>query len=145
MSVLIRLVVALVATLALGVHARSPTRAALSRARQVEVRSTSGVSRRVTGPARVARVVRWFDALPIDRRRGVFACPFIRSDSPTVTFAFLGADGSLLARATVLDAFRGISGVCNPIRFSVGDSRPHLLLGGRLLLRVQRLLGVRFG
>jgi hypothetical protein len=45
----------------------------------------------------------------------------------------------------VLDAFRGISGVCNPIRFSVGDSRPHLLLGGRLLLRVQRLLGVRFG
>jgi hypothetical protein len=114
--------------------------------REVDIRSSRGISRRVAEPARVARIVRWFDALPRLRHTNVrYFCPMIRAGSPVVRFAFRGASGRVLARARVLDAFRGISGRCNAIQFTVPGHRKQPLIGGRLLLRVQRLLGVRLG
>jgi hypothetical protein len=144
MAAFARLVAALLAALTLGAHHRPPANAVLHGARQIDVSSTSGVSRRVTDPAEVAKIVSWLEALPA-ARRGLYMCPYIRADSPKVRFVFRAAGGGILARARVLDAFRGLSGPCNPIQLEVGARRPQLLSGGRFLLRVQRLLGVRFG
>jgi hypothetical protein len=145
MSVSIRLVAALVAAFTLGAPAVRPTRAVLSGARRVDIRSSSGVSVRTGDPAAVAKISRWLERLPRAPAHRAYFCPLIRADSPTVRFAFRGAGDGLLARAGVLDAFRGVSGVCNPISLSASGHRRELLLGGRFLLRVQRLLGVRFG
>jgi hypothetical protein len=141
MVTLARLLLSLAAALALVGHSATRLPSSVG---TVDVHSSHGISRLVTDPVKVGRIVRWFDALPVDRARGEFDCPFIRANSPSVTFAFRAANGNLLARARVLDAFRGVSGPCNPIRFSVAGARPQLLLGGRFLLRVQRLLGIRF-
>jgi hypothetical protein len=144
MTGLARVVVTFVAALGVAGAAFAAGHRVPSGVAAIDVRSSRGTSRHVTDPAKVARIVRWFDALPV-ARRGLYNCPNIRADSPTVRFAFRTADGSLLARANVLDAFRGFSGPCNPIRFSVPGHRERSLNGGRLLLRVQRLLEVRFG
>jgi hypothetical protein len=143
MAAFARLVAALLTALTLGVHHSPPANAVLRGARQIDVSSTSGASRRVTDPAKVAKIVSWLEALP-SARRGLYMCPMIRASSPKVRFVFRAAGGSILARARVLDAFRGLSGPCNPIELKVRGQRRELLRGGRFLLRVQRLLGVRF-
>ena len=62
---------------------------------------------------------------------------------PTVTFDFHAtAGGALLAQARVID-FRGASGPCNPVQFSIRGRRETPLIGGSFLEQVQRLLGVR--
>jgi hypothetical protein len=115
--------------------------------REIEIRSTTGVSRRVTDQRKVERIVGWFDALPVVQQLGaVFACPNMGVAPPTVTFVFRRPDGAVLARASMLDAFGGISGPCNPIRFGTeGQVKFRPLIGGRFLPRVQRLLGTSFG
>jgi hypothetical protein len=145
MAVLVKLLLTLIAALTLSAPPNRLASLILSRVHEVDVRSSSGVSRQVTDPAQVARIVRWFEALPADHRRGIFACPLIRADSPTVRFDFRGASGSVVAQARMLDAFRGFSGPCNPIAFSILGHRQTPRIGGSFLLRVQRLLGVRFG
>jgi hypothetical protein len=111
--------------------------------RTIEIRSPAR-SVRVTDPARVRRIERWFDAMPA-AEPGLYRCPNIRGGTPRVRFAFLTADSSALARASLLDAFSGVSGPCNPVAFRLPGHRVRPLIGGRMLLRVQRLLGVRFG
>lgn len=113
--------------------------------RKIDVRVASKPATRVTARARVRRIARWFDALPVAQPGGTYACPFIRSDSPTVVLEFRGAHGALLARARMLDAFRGVSSPCNPVRFSSGGNRQTPLIGGRFLLRVERLIGTKLG
>ncbi len=100
------------------------------------------LTRTVTDPARVAKIVRWFDALPIVQPGGLYACPAIAG--PSVRFAFAGADGTVLARADVM-YLGGLSTPCNPIRWSVGGHRKTALVGGRFLRRVESLLGERLG
>jgi hypothetical protein len=145
MTRLIGLLVALVAALLLGTHQGHSANPVLRGVREIDLRSTSGVARRVTDQAQVVRIVRWLDALPNDHRRGMFACPMIRADSADVRFVFHGATGSVLARARLLDAFRGVSGVCNPMSLEIRGHPERELIGGRFLLRVQRLLGTHFG
>jgi hypothetical protein len=146
MAPLVRLLVAFMAALALAASAWAAVHRVPDGVTTIDVRSSHGISRHVTRPARVAAIVRWFDALPSLRHTKVhYFCPMIRADSPVVRFAFRAASGSVLARARLLDAFRGISGRCNPIQYRVSGHRERLLLGGSLLRRVQRLLGVRFG
>lgn len=111
--------------------------------RTIEIHSPARVVR-VTDPARVLRIERWFDAMPA-AEPGRYYCPMIRAGSPRTRFAFVAADGSVLARASMLDAFRRLSGPCNPVAFRIPGHRVTPLDGGRTLLRVQRLLGVRFG
>jgi hypothetical protein len=110
--------------------------------RTIEIRSPARVVR-VSDRGRVLRIERWLDALPA-AKSGIY-CPMIRADSPTVRFSFRAANGRVLARASMLDAFKGRSGPCNPIAFSLPGHPERPLTGGRFLLRVQRLLGVRFG
>jgi hypothetical protein len=111
--------------------------------RTIEIRSPARTVR-VSDPAHVRRIERWFDAMPV-ARPGLYRCPNIRGGTPTVRFAFLAAAGTALARASMLDAFGGLSGPCNPVAFRIPGHRVRLLIGGRMLPRVQRLLGVRFG
>jgi hypothetical protein len=100
-------------------------------------------SHQVTGGAKVARIIRWFDALPIAQPGVGLYCALIRSDSPTVRISFLDGNGDVLARASLLDAFHGVSSPCNPIRFSIHGHTQTPLVGGRFLLRVERLLRIR--
>jgi hypothetical protein len=141
MTAFARLVATLLAGLLLGAHHSPPANAILRGARQIDVSSTAGVSRRVTDHVKVATIVRWLDALPA-ARTGLYMCPMIRADSPKVRFVFRAASGRVLARARVVAAFRGLSGPCNPIAFRAPGHRERLLSGGDFLLRVQRLLGV---
>jgi hypothetical protein len=137
MAVLAQLLV----TLALVGH---PATRVPTGVRTIEIRSPARVVR-VTDRGRVLRIERWLDALPA-AKSGTYYCPmFIRAGTPTVRFAFRASNGRVLARASLLDAFKGRSGPCNPIAFSLPGHRDRPLTGGRFLLRVQRLLGVSFG
>jgi len=149
MAALARLLLTFVAALTLAASAppagigageRVPARVAA-----VDVRSSRGASRHVTDPVKVVKLVRWFDALPRLRPGDLRYCPMIRLGGPIVSFAFRHPSGHVVARGKVVDAFRGLSGPCNPIVFRIRGHRETLLLGGRFLLRVQRLLDVRFG
>ena len=135
MATLARLVLALTAALALVGHPATHIPAGV---RTIVVHSSSrGISRRVTDPAKVAKIVRWFDALP-KAPRGVYYCPLIRYRPPT-TFEFRGADGALLTRArTPGSAACGFS-----IDYSVGGLKQKPLLAERFLVKVGRLLGLR--
>jgi len=108
--------------------------------RTIEIRSPTRVVR-VADPAPVRRIERWFDAMRA-ARPGLYGCPMILARTPRVRFAFSAANGTVLARASM---FEGISGPCNPVAFRVSGHRVKPLVGGRILLRVRRLLGVRLG
>jgi hypothetical protein len=91
----------------------------------------------VTDPVKVAKIVRWFDALP-RAPRGVYYCPLIRYRPPT-TLEFHGVDGALLARArTPGHAACGFS-----FDFSVLGRSERPVQTRSFLVRVGRLLGLR--
>jgi hypothetical protein len=126
---------------AVWVYPRSPREKAPSAVREIDVRA-HGVSRKVTDPAKVARIVRWFDSLPITPPGVSLFCglPLARH----VTFVFRSAGGVRLASAV---APAGGASICDPIDFSV-RGRKQVPLVDRLpahgfVHRVQRLLGVR--
>lgn len=107
--------------------------------RQV-VLSKPGGTRRVTAPAEVRRIVRWFDALPaVQPSVGVFACPAIYPGRPSVTVEFRGSGGALLARARTPGL--EMCGFSIDVRIR-GRRQPPLALG-TFLERVQRLVGMR--
>lgn len=121
---------------------RPPAEAVPAGVTRIEIGEPADRSLRlVTKPAEVATIVRWFDALPVVQSLGaLYGCPNMGADPPTVTFGFLDARGKALATASLLNAYRGVSGVCNPIRFGIGGQAQRPLLGGRFLIRVNRLL-----
>jgi hypothetical protein len=101
------------------------------------------LSRSVTGPARVRRIISLIDRMPIVQP-GAYGCPAFPAGQPVVRFDFrAGPDQPLLARASLTDYGFG-SGPCNPVSFSIRGTPQKPLLGGSLLGQVQRLLGVRF-
>jgi hypothetical protein len=133
MATLARLVLSVVAALALVGHPATRIPAVVQ---SIDVHSARGVSRHVTDPVRVAKIERWFDALPVAPHR-IYYCPFIRYTPPT-TFAFRGAGGAVLARArTPGHAACGAS-----LDYSVRGRARKPLLTERFLVRVGRLLGV---
>lgn len=89
---------------------------------------------RITEPKRIARVVRWFDALPVSPPYFGFGCYFAKS-SP-VRIDFVGAGGRELATASGSTPY---SSYCYPITFSVEGLKYPSLNGGNVLLRIERL------
>ena len=108
--------------------------------REVDVQ-TRKAQVRVTSAAKVRRIVRLFDALPIVQP-GIYGCPPDTIRRPPMSLRFLSARGALLARASVPGSFA--TGSCAPIEFWIGSHRQKPL-SGHLYGRIERLLGVRFG
>lgn len=139
MATLARLVLSLAAALALVGH---PATRLPSGVRTIDVRSPAGLVR-VTDRAKVVRMVRWFDRLPA-ARRGLFACPMLVR-GPTITLVFRDT-GGVVARARYaanLPHHSLVSTQCDPIFLSLFGQRGRPLVGGRVLQRVERLLGAR--
>ncbi len=137
MATLAHMVLSLAAALALVGHpaTRIPTGV-----RSIDVHITRGPSRHVSDPAKVAKIRRWFDALPTAPRIGIYHCPHIRY-RPPVTFEFRSTNGTVLARArTPGHAACGFS-----FDFKVLGTPQKPVLARRFLARVGRLLGVRLG
>ena len=127
------------------VYPRSPSEVVPSGVRAIDVVG-GGVSRSVTDPRKVARIVRWFDALNIVQPgQGTVSCMAVLASE--VTFTFHSASG---AEASAIVPSRPADG-CDPIEFSIGRHRQTPLIdstpgkGMAFIDRVQRLLRVRFG
>ena len=134
MATLARLVLTLAAAFALLGHPAARIPAGV---RTIDVHSPRGISRVVTNPVKVEKIVRWFDALP-KAPRGVYYCPLIRYRPPT-TFEFRAVDGEVLARArTPGHAACGFS-----FDLSVLGRAQRPVQTRSFLVRVGRLLGVR--
>lgn len=105
--------------------------------------SVLSVSRRVTDPTRVAKIVRWIDALPL-RPEATMSCGVDSDAAPPVEFVFRSVNGTRLASAS---APWGPADVCYPIDFSIGGKQRGALLvdrpnGPSFVHRVEKLLGV---
>lgn len=123
-------------------YPRSPTEKVPPGAQEIVVR-TPKASVKVTEPRKVARIVRWLDALPISPP-GVHIPCFARWSVGGITVSFRSAHGALVARAKVPP---GEAGICDPIGFWIGGHhQPPLIdrgvpLGQTFVGRLQRLLG----
>jgi hypothetical protein len=127
------------------IYPRSPREVLPAGVRAIDI-SGGKVSRHVTAPAKVARIVRWFDALNIVQPgQGAVRCAI--GPLYSVKFVFRSASGAELANALVP---AGPADGCDPIQFRLGgrsqtpliDSTPG---GGKAFIdRVQRLLRIRF-
>ncbi len=126
------------------IYPRSPHEVVPAGVRGIDIRN-GRLRRRVTDPARLTRIVRWFDALNVVQPgTNVVGCPLILASR--VTFVFRSAGGAELASAVAPSA--PASG-CYPIEFTIGRKRQTPLIDstsrkGAFVYRVQRLLGVRF-
>jgi hypothetical protein len=93
----------------------------------------------VTSPGQVARIGRWFDALPVSPPGIAIACPLVVR--PEITLLFRSAGGARLARATVPTPSAWI---CDPIGFTIGGKARRPLIdsssGESFARRLQSLL-----
>ena len=112
--------------------------------REIDIRD-GHVARRVSDPAKVARIVRWFDALDVVQPGSAYVrCAAILVSRATFVFR-LGHGRQARERGRPVKPADG----CDAITFSI---RGHLqtplidgVFGRRAFVnRVQRLLGVRF-
>jgi hypothetical protein len=125
------------------IYPRSPREVVPAGVREIDIRDEH-VARRVTDPAKVARIVRWFDGLNVTPPGVHVECMALIASR--ATFVFRSAGGAKLASAVVPS--RPADG-CDAISFSIrGHEQTPLVDGvfGRraFVNRVQRLLGVRF-
>ena len=127
------------------VYPRSPREVVPAGVREIDI-ANRAASQQITDPAKVARIVRWFDALNIVQPGiGPVHCALLLASK--VTFTFRSATGEMVAKAIAPSV--PASG-CNPIEFTIHGRRQTPLIdstpgGGRAFIeRVQRLLGVRF-
>jgi hypothetical protein len=127
------------------VYPRSPREVVPVGVREIDI-TGGGVSRHVDRPARVRRIVRWFDALNIVQPgQPAVSCPLILASQVKVSFR--SRSGAQLARALVPSS---PANGCNPIRFFIGGEGQTPLIDGTpgrgkaFVRRVERLLGVRF-
>lgn len=101
--------------LVLWIYPRSPRETVPAATREIVVRAPARASVTVTDPAEVARVVRWFDALPVLPPGIAVACALVLR--PNITLSFRSSNGTELARAGVPEPSAGI---CDPIGFKIG-------------------------
>jgi hypothetical protein len=98
---------------------------------------------RVADPADVAKIARWFDALPVRPPDVVALCG--ASVGPGVELVFRSTNGTRLASASV-PTF-GRAGVCDEMSFTIHGKQQIPLIdwphGRFFVVRLQRLLGVR--
>jgi hypothetical protein len=95
------------------------------------------ISRRLTEPAQVRQVIRWFNALPLFKPVFGYHCPIVRYSPPTV-ITFLSAENRVLAEASGSGRGRPCEGA---IAVSVrGRTEP--MLAGDFLERVLALAGL---
>ncbi len=123
------------------VYPRSPKERIPAGVREIDF-STPTLAKRVTNPAVIARIVRWFDALPIvPPGIGTPPCPLVQTTP--VTLDFHDAGGAVLAHVAV-DAIepKGLSGICDPIAVQILGGNQPSLLGENFIGRVQREIGV---
>jgi hypothetical protein len=96
-------------------------------------------SRTVTSPAKVARIVRWFDGLRALRHGKGVACPLVLR--PEIAVSFRGAGRAQLAYARVPTP---ADGICDPIGFRIAGKAAKSLIdrpsGESLARRLDRLL-----
>jgi hypothetical protein len=124
------------------IYPRSPREVVPAGVREIGIRDEH-VVRRVVDRAKVARIVRWFDALDVAPPGVHVDCmPILASRA---TFVFRSASGARLATAVIPS--RPADG-CDSIAFSIRGRRQAPLVDGAFGLRafvnrVQRLLGLR--
>jgi hypothetical protein len=139
-------------------YPRSPREVVPAAVREIDIRSlrlqsalrragARKVSRRVTDPRKVARIIRWFDALNVVQPNTyVVGCQLVLS--VPVRFVFRSAPGATLASAIAPSV---PASTCEQIQFTIrGQPQPSLVdstpeQGMAFIDRVQRLLRVRFG
>jgi hypothetical protein len=116
------------------VYPRSPKeRVRASRVREIEF-SAPNVSKKVTDPGAIARIVGWFNRIPIVPP-GVGSGPGCLA-GVRVRLDFRGAGGKLLAHA------QGSFGICDPASVTIAGSPQPSLISPNFLDRVQRAIGV---
>jgi hypothetical protein len=97
---------------------------------------------RVTDPAQVALLIRWFDALPISPPGIAVMCPL--EAAPDITLSFRSARGDRLAQAKLPSTSADI---CDPIAYRIaGRDRKPLIdrpEGESFVRRLERLLHVQ--
>jgi len=124
------------------IYPRAPSEKLPAATAKIDVKGHK-VSRTVTDPAKVADIVRWFDALPVSPPGVAVMCPLTLG--PRVRFVFRSANGTRFASASAPTV--GKAWICSTISFSI-HGKPQTALvdssrGCGFVYRVQRLLGVR--
>jgi hypothetical protein len=126
------------------VYPRSPREAVPKGVRGIDVTIQAGarVTRRVTDPAKVGRIVHWFDRLPI-YPPGIGSPMCGVTTFSRVTLVFRSAAGARVADA---QAPLGRSSMCDPIAFGIhGNPQTELVdnvHGKSFASRLQHLLGL---
>jgi hypothetical protein len=125
------------------IYPRSPSEVVPAAVREIDIRDET-IDRRMTEPAKVARIVAWFDRLNVVQPGPTVGCMAI-GGSP-IELVFRSASGARLADA-VVPSFPATN--CDSIQFSVGGKRQTSLIdatSGRRAFanRLARLLGVQF-
>lgn len=126
------------------IYPRSPREVVPSAVREIDIHDRTLV-RRVVAPAKVGRIVRWFDGLDVlQPGHPVVECPLILASR--ATFTFRSAGGAKLAAAVVPSR---PATLCDAVQFSIRGKQQTPLIDGApgrdaFVNRVQRLLGVRF-
>lgn len=125
------------------IYPRSPREVVPDGVREIDIRDEN-LARRVTDPAKIARIVRRFDALNVAPPGVHVECMMIVASR--ARFVFRSADGTRLATALVPSR---PADACSSIAFSIrGRTQAPLVdavFGRRAFVnRVQRLLGLRF-
>jgi hypothetical protein len=126
------------------IYPRSPGEVVPADVREIGIHG-GGISERVDKPAKVRRIVRWFDALNVAQPGPAVLCMAVLN-SAYVRFAFRAASGAVLASALVPS---GPANGCDSIAFTVRGKQQKPLIDARsdkyaFVNRVQRLLGIRF-
>ena len=124
------------------VYPRSPQEVVPAGVREIDIKAPK-VTRRVTDPAQVHQIVRWFDRLPITPPGVAAMCALLLDTN--VTLVFRSASGARVASAQV-PAPR--ASICDTIDFTIHGHRQTPLVdrprGHSFVYRVGKLLGVRF-
>lgn len=94
----------------------------------------------ITDHAKVAKIVHWFDALPIVQP-GIGSCAWYSSNSSVVHLDFGNAAGNVVAHASLALRYGLRSDRCSPITFDVGGHPQSPIDGGDFFRRVKRLVG----
>ena len=122
-------------------YPRSPREKIPSGVHEFVIRAPK-VFRNVTNPAKVTRIVRWLNALPVSPP-GV-RLPCLGEPGPDITLSFRDALGSVLAQAKLPPSS---ASVCDSIGFRIGGHPQRALIDRyfrpSFVERLQRLLGVQ--